>query len=513
MVTNLKAMLVVLVLAALVFHWAKPYCLRFMTEQDFLRRRTVWLLLSSFAFLSPNFWVFALFAAPLLIWAQRDEPNPTALFVLAITAAPPVTIAIPPIGVGELIDLSLPRLLALTVLLPAAARFWGQRASNRPPILAVIDFCVLAFLLVQLVVLLPYDSVTNVLRRGLRFALDFVLVYYVFSRALTRQSSIYETVAMFCLACAIAAPLAAFEMARSWLLYQGVGQIWGNPDPFAWLFRGSLLRAQTSAGHSLTFGYYMAIGFGLSMVVLRSFDSKKLSFGVAAWMWMGLLASYARAPWLSAILFAIVAAVLLPGAVSNVKRLLFFSGVVTALVLSSPYGETVIDSLPFIGSVDSENVTYRQQLAETSWLLIQRNPWFGDPLVLRDMEQLRQGQGIIDLVNTYASVALFNGLVGLSLFVLPLLLSGYGAYAVRKKNPHMADSDIALGAGLMAAMAASLFYIATSGFPWLLYALVGMLSAYICLDRREVTQIVPLKNAERARPIQGFRGAPARWQR
>jgi hypothetical protein len=511
--TNFKALLVVLVLAALVFHWAKPYCLRFMTQDDFIRRRQVWMLVSCFAFLSPNFWVFALFAAPVLIWARRDDSNPSALFVLALTAAPPTTLAIPTIGIGSLFDLSLPRILALTVLLPAAVALWGQR-QNRSPLLAVIDYCVAGFVIVQLVVLLPYDSVTNILRRGLHYVLDYVIVYYVFSRALGKQSLIYETAVMFCLGCAIAAPIAAFESARSWLLYQGIGEVWGNADSFAWLFRGSQLRAQAAAGHSLTFGYYMAIGFGLSLIVLRTFKSRKLSIGVAAWMWMGMIAAYSRAPWLAAVLFAVVAAVLLPRATANLKRLVSVAVVGSAIVLLSPLGETVIDSLPFVGSVDAENVTYRQQLAATSWMLIQRNPWFGDPLVLRDMEQLRQGQGIIDLVNSYAAVALFNGFVGLTLFVLPLLLGCYGAYAVRKKTPHMAESDTALGAGLIAAMCASLLYIATSGYPWLLYALLGLLVAYIATDRTEVVvQPMPLKGSTLTQPRRDALPAPTRWSR
>lgn len=515
MLTNIKALLVVLVLALLVFHWARPICLRFMALEDFERRRKVWLLLTCFAFLSPTIWIFLLFAGPLLVWAQKRDSNRAALFVMCLSAAPPVTLAIPTIGIGALFDMNLPRALALTVLLPYVVANWGQRSPTRTPLVAAIDYLIGGFLFIQLVVLLPYDSVTNILRRGLHFSLDFVLIYYVFSRSLLKQSSLYEVVAVFCLTCAVAAPLSVFEGARSWLLYQGIGEAWGRPDPFAWLFRGSVLRAQAAAGHSLTFGYYMAMGFGLSMMALRRFDSRKLTIVVGLWMWAGLIAAYSRAPWLTAILFSIVAAVLLPGAVSNLKRLIFGGGVVGALLIMSPFGDAIIDSLPFIGSIDSENVTYRQQLATMSWNLIQKNPFFGDPLVLRDMEQLRQGQGIIDIVNSYASVALFNGLVGLTLFVTPLLLSAYGAFKVLRKTRHIDDNDAALGAGLIAAMASTLFFIATAGYSWLLFGLAGLLTAYMRIDRTEIAVLTPI-----ARERQGaagstiaYRPRATRWSR
>jgi hypothetical protein len=48
---------------------------------------------------------------------------------------------------------------------------------------------------------------------------------------------------------------------------------------------------------------------------------------------------------------------------------------------------------------------------------------FGNPFVLLDMEELRTGDNIIDLVNAYAQVALFYGLVGLALFCLLFMAS------------------------------------------------------------------------------------------
>jgi O-antigen ligase len=63
-------------------------------------------------------------------------------------------------------------------------------------------------------------------------------------------------------------------------------------------------------------------------------------------------------------------------------------------------------------------VTYRQRLFDISLELIERDPWIGSVNYLStpEMMQLIQGEGIIDLVNTYIQIALFSGLVGLGLF-------------------------------------------------------------------------------------------------
>jgi hypothetical protein len=495
MVTNLKALVIVLVLAGLIFHVAKPLALRFMAAEDFVRRRNLWLLLTVAAFASPSFWIFAPIALVLSARAARSDPNPAALFLLAISAVPPVTLPIPTIGIGALFDLNLPRILALAVLLPVAVRLGSKpRAEvSQPNALRMIDLGVVGFIIVQMVVLLPHDSVTNILRRGLHFVLDYGLVYYVLSRTLTRESSLYEALAAFVLSCAVLAPISLFETLRSWLLYQGLGELWGRPDPFAWLFRGDSLRAQTTAGHSLTYGFHMAIGFGFTMALARGLGRPKLALWVGGLMWVGLISAFSRAPWLAAGMFAVVVAALAPGGAANLKRLMLWSVLGGGALLVSPWGDDVLDLLPFIGSVDSANVAYRQQLAQTSWNLILRNPILGDPLVLRDMESLRQGQGIIDLVNSYAAVALFNGLVGLVLFVGPLVIATAVAYRLSQARRDTAPSDTLLGATLIGAMFATLFYIATSGFGWMLYALLGMLTAYLGLDRREVTPVSPVQ--------------------
>jgi O-antigen ligase len=144
--------------------------------------------------------------------------------------------------------------------------------------------------------------------------------------------------------------------------------------------------------------------------------------------------------------------------------------------------------LPFMGGyVDNQDVEYRHHLFQRSWELIQASPFFGDQFALSKMEDLRQGQGIIDMVNTYMQVALDSGLVGLFLFVGFMLIGLIKTYSLAKKAKQ-ADSDFSLlGVSLIACILGTLLMIENCsfimGYQKMYYALAGFAAAYTHLGR------------------------------
>jgi hypothetical protein len=170
----------------------------------------------------------------------------------------------------------------------------------------------------------------------------------------------------------------------------------------------------------------------------------------------------------------------------------------------TPYGERIVDNLPFIGTVDSENVTYRQQLAAMALSLITENPFFGTPFVLTYLESLRQGQGIIDLINAYATVAMYYGLVGLALFLGPFLIAMRGALRL-KFRVAAADADLALlGCALLACMTGTLFNMAVGGIDrgQFFFLLAGLATGYAGLSKSGAFSRVPFAHANRLAGIQ-----------
>ena len=484
MFANAKPLIVVLALALATFYVAKPVCLRYMTEAAFKRRRNVWLALTVVAFLSPSFWLYALFALFLLGWAGARDENPLALYVLVMFTVPSVSFYIPTLFVNQLFDLTQFRILSLAILIPAVFRLQSgsvQRSLRLP------DVLLLGFLLLQVLLLVPYESFTNTMRRTFLFGLDTFIVFYAFSRLADRER-IADVMACFWLCMAIMAPIAVFESIRGWLLYEGLSSLWGDPNRFAWLMRGDSLRAQAGANHSINLGYHLALGIGLFLYLRERVASASLNWLIVATLSLGIIVTYSRGAWVTAVLISLLFVASRPNAMRHIGGALAIAVCALALMYVTPFKESVLDRLPFIGTAQQDTVDYRQQLAEVSWVLIKQNPLFGDPFAYRQMESLRQGQGIIDIINGYIYTALFTGFTGLGLQVgvfLTSLVRGFRAFLAWRSE----DRDAGLlGASLVACMGASLVFIATASISTTTYILCGLLVSYAASHARTVSE-------------------------
>ncbi|MET0335146.1 MAG: hypothetical protein ABW190_12800, partial [Rhizobacter sp.] len=293
MVADLKALVVVLGLALIVFVLTKRIFLRFMTEEAFTFRRNLWIFLTAAGFLIPNGAVYFLVAGVVVFWAGRKESNPIALWVILFHAVPPTRFKLPSMGLDNLFPIDQYRLMALVLLLPWALRLMqsGDKEQNRS--IRVIDWLIIAYGTLEIAKLMPYETVTSTIRRIFLSCLDIWLVYYVISRSLRTRERMNEVLAMFCLVCAVHAPVAAFEAVRTWPLYAGIAANWGAGS--AYVFRAEVLRALSSAGHPLALGYMIAVAFGFWMHLRNRVKPRYVELGFAAWLWMGLIAAYSRA--------------------------------------------------------------------------------------------------------------------------------------------------------------------------------------------------------------------------
>ncbi|HEX4049389.1 MAG TPA: O-antigen ligase family protein [Steroidobacteraceae bacterium] len=490
MPNNLKALLVVLVLAMAMFQFAKPVALAFGTKRDFDRRRYIWMALTAVAFVAPSFWLFALLAVPLLIWAARRDNNPFALYLFMLHVIPPLQVNIPIVGINKLFAMDMYRLLDLFVLLPFALKLWREKGRPGSHV-RLMDFFVLGYGLLQLLLFVRpdtpdaatmHDSVTNVLRRAFLYGIDIGLVYYVASRFCRTRERLAEAMAAFAIATLALAPIAVFETARHWLLYKEMGTGWGAMHDSGYLLRGGAVRAMASAGDSLSLGYLLAIAFGFWLYLGRH-AGRFVRFGGTTALLLGLIAAYSRGPWLGAVVIYFVYMLLGPRAITRAFKATLIAGVAFIALLMSPLGERITNVIPFLGGqVDNFNILYREVLAQRSLDLIQLHPFLGDQDAYAKLQDLRQGVGVIDFVNTYADVAVFYGLVGLVLFIgLPLSGLSKDYRIVRKLRRTDLDSSL-LGASLAAGMLGTLVMIYTSsfifGYAALFYVLAGLGAGY-----------------------------------
>lgn len=464
---HLRALVVILAAAVLVFLLAeKPLVGVVATQADYRRRRNLWFAVTLIGFLSLNFWLYVLLCGALLaVQAQRD-PNPLALYCLLLFAIPPFSMDVPGLGlVNYFFSLNHIRLLNLVILLPLAVslpRPVGAQGRYR-----AADGLVLLYMAYIFLSQAAVSNLTSMMRGLFDLAVDVWLPYFVASRALRDLRAWREVFATFVLAAAVMAVIAPFETLKGWLVYESLRAALDVPPASlgVYLLRGDegALRANVAVGNSIVLGYVM-------MVALLLFTHlapllKQRGYAVLAFvaLFAGLVAALSRGPWVGTAAGLLVALSLGSGGGKRLGWLLGAAALGTLALVMLPGGEKIIDHLPFVGTVDEGSVTYRQRLFEVSMGVFWQNPVFGSFYYLSNpaMEEMRQGQGIIDMVNSYLAVALPYGAVGLSLFVAPFACSAWVCWRARRLQGRAHVEVDRLGRALLGALAAVLLTIAT----------------------------------------------------
>ncbi len=503
----LKELIVVLGLSIPLFAVAKSTALLFMDEADFRLRRNVWLTLTIAAFLSPSFWLFVAIAAPVTYWAGKRDKNPIALFLMLMNLIPPIAVAIPPILINDLFSVTIFRLLTFCVLIPAALRIRKSPEAAQIKGLRVMDAALLGLGAMTTVLFVPPDfgghiilqnSLTNDIRAAFLYMVDIYALYYVASRSCTDPRKLREAMAVFCLAGSLLAIIAIFEGTKHWLLYTEINSRWGgNSILDEYYMRGDSLRAQASTGEPLSLAFLLVFAFGFWLYIQSRVKDTRVKLAITGLLLLGLLVTFSRGAWMAAVLVYFAYAAFDPR--GRIFRSIAVFALIGGIVLASPVGDKISSVIPFLGgTVDTDTLNYRQRLLDRSWELIKAKPILGDQMALQKMQDLRQGQGIIDVVNAYVGVTLFYGFTGLALF-LTFVLTPLARALRRSRRVFKTDPDSALlGASLAAAIVASLVLLADSslgtGPAQIFYILMGLAGAYAAVTAPRT----PVAAAQRA---------------
>jgi O-antigen ligase len=404
-----------------------------------------------------------------------------------LLAVPAIDAEIPGFGVVEhFFTIDYLRLLALAILLPAwlALRL---RPEAEPFGRSSADKLLLAYLALQFFLQLPHATLTDTLRKGVFYAfVDVFLPYYVASRAARDLAALREALMGFALAALVAAAIAVFEFARHWLLYTpleaALGVDWALLN---YLERGDgLLRAQASTGQPIILGYVLALALSLGLYLRKSMPPTRWRDAALVLLAAGLVAAMSRGPWIGALVMLLAFAATGPRALPRLSKIGLAGLCVLPLLMLSPAGQALVDYLPFVGTVEAQNVAYREQLFEISLGVVLDHPFFGawDFLQLPVMQQLKQGQGIIDIVNTYLGIALASGFAGLSLFCGFFLVVLVELLAAMRRAGGRDGEPYALGQALSCALLGILVMICTTSsiglIPVIYWSIAGLAQAY-----------------------------------
>jgi O-antigen ligase len=384
-----------------------------IAEREFAAWRNIWFASTIVAFLSVNFFIYAMILVVICLYARAVRAASASLYIILLFAVPVGNQLIAGAGiVNTLLTLNNPRLLAIFLLLPIlfATRGFDRRQLS---VCAMPDRLVVGYALLSAALEIRNTEITNVMRVGAYYTLDVLVPYFALSRTVTSLADVRKVFLAFVIAVLPLSLIAVVELAKGWHLYATVQQSWGYEPEY--LQREGMERAYASAGGSIALGFIIMVAIGCMLAMWQTVRSPQLKVIVMTAFAVGLFATLSRGPWVGVAILLLVYWAIRPNA--NGHLFAVIGAVALALVLLVPT-KILMDFLPF-GSVESQNIEFRQQLFDNAMVVIQRYPWFGtaDFRETPEMLALVHGDQIMDIVNTYLEIAMRSGLVGLSLFV------------------------------------------------------------------------------------------------
>jgi O-antigen ligase len=475
---HIATLIVILTIATAIFVLAKKHIEGIVQPQEFILWRNAWFIITLIAFLASNFWIYILATGLYVNYVVKKVENRIAFFYAILFAVPVISVRM-----GPLIYIDYVVLLSIVILLPmffsVKYRKDAQRFGRTIP-----DWLVIILITLMTILEMRGTTFTDAGRNGIGYFLSIFLPYFIASR-IVDFNHLKVAIIAFSLAGLIAGSLAIFESFDQWLLY--------NPLPNAlhadfnlgsYLGRGTNLRALSSLGHPLILGLLMMIIFGFYLFVAPLIENK--------WMrrlcWLavlgGLFAPLSRGAWVSTLILLFIYIAIGPKMIKRMTVAVFFSMLAASSLPFIPGGEKLINSLPFIGKVDQFNVDYREVLFEKGLQIVARKPLFGvdEPSLEPEMEDMVQGEGIVDIVNSYLNIVLGYGIPALVLYVGFFLLAIWRVFKSRKRIKDKNSDEYRCGTALIATMLAVLIAIFSTSsigaIPTIIYSLAGLLYAY-----------------------------------
>ena len=415
---TIRALIYILLLSSFAFLLIKKQAEdQYIISYKIFRR--CWYIFTVLAFLSHSYLIFAFFSIVLLIRESlhlKLEYSVPVFFLLLLTL-PTLSYIVPGFGgIQYILEINWPRILTIFYLLI----IYITNNSRTKQIKINTDKFVLILVLYLSALSFRDTTFTDGLRDVLYNFLDIYIPYIVISRLTTNLQTLNNTFFAIYTSIFIMALIAIFETFKSWHVYTPLNYSLDVPvGPITdYKYRLGLLRAYTAFG-AIHLGMLIVVTLTISFYL---FKKQKLNLDYLVYyliLILGLFSTLSRGPWVAYILVIALYYLLVKNNILQWIKLITSGFLVFSVLVLTDFGKAVIDLLPVIGSDNDGNISYRERLLQTSLEVIAKNPFFGSTDYANDplMQNLIQGEGIIDIVNTYLQISLEYGLIGFFLFV------------------------------------------------------------------------------------------------
>lgn len=497
---HFRALLFIIGLTLITFWFANKILGEHFSSKELKKWQAIWLATLTLAVVTQNFWLFSVIVlVGVTLYIPTKSSERVFYYLLLICVLPLEQLEIPGFaGIRYLFELDYSRLMILVLLVPLLLK------GNHTPHLFRLpsDKYIVGFIVLVSILGFRDNTLTNAVRNALLLSIDIFLPYFLLSRYLKTPEDIKKALLMLLIAIIPLAAVGVFENLKHWFVYKRISETIFDVQGFNGYtdIRGGGIRASTLFASPIILGYVMVIAAGI-LLYLKSISGKQAVINFALLIVIAcLLSSKARGPWVG---FAILLTCYMWTSRGGLKKIILVGalGILSLPVLNmTETGSKYIDMLPIIGDTRADTIDYRARLIENAWVVFQKNPLLGSTNYLEtpEMESMRQGQGIIDLVNTYIQIALPSGILGLILFCALFFGLSRGCYRAIKTLPKDQYSLLQAGRSLFCILISVLFIIGTVSsidyVPVFYWALAGIAAAYLKTIRNMInSDLSPIK--------------------
>jgi O-antigen ligase len=390
-----------------------------------------------------------------------------------------------PLGINLLLDLTYARLLSLVILVPAFIAIISKSGGGTKKFLyGSLDKLIFSYVFLLSLLAFRDTTVTSGFRGAFNLiALDIFLPYYVISRSVQSLDDFRRVFIGILFSAIMLSFLGLFEQKFQWPFFGYLPELLDFRPVVVNAFgevRGIFLRVNATMA-PIPLGYFMVFALGILLFIKELLPKRKLFiFATSVLFLITLIFTGSRGAWLTALVFLLFYFYL---KVSNLWLKLGFLAGGVGLIFVGNLILTMMGGLN-VDSVDEHGTfQYRIDLVKTSIDVITDNFLFGtdDPNKGGALESMRQGQGIIDIVNSYLELLFYYGVVGFTLFLTIFFISLRNLYEAAKSMKKNRDIWL-LGNMLIAMTMATLVMIGTVSsvnfIPIYYWSLIGLVGAY-----------------------------------
>jgi hypothetical protein len=358
----------------------------------------------------PNVWLLYLV---MLIWvplvaARAAFLTPVYLYSLLLLPDLATTVEF---GAIKLFEIGVHDALALG----AAIALFVTSSKGRPGL--AVDIPVVAALLVLSIALSRDTSITNILRLVINIGLDLGLPYYIVSRGLRSIDEVRAALVWLGCGAITLSSILVLEAWKTWPIYNELYPQYGLTMIMLIKSRGGVMRSGGPFLEPTSVAMILTICI-LALWMSRDFFRARWSYWlIMATALVGLWAPQSRGAWIGLVI-AMVAAMLFRRQYLGLARVAIVVALVGTTVL------VVAEFSPFLSEMigqtgnSSESAEYRKQLLKRGMEEFWHSPIIGYsmPEATLRLIDMRQGEGIVDFVNTYLWLLLISGVVGTTIF-------------------------------------------------------------------------------------------------